>query len=154
MNYREVLGVSRDANANEIQAAFRKAAFEKHPDLNASPEAAEAFMRIREARDALLKEAAGHELARDDAAVKKATDAAVRATSTTIYATQQTTQSIIDDMYDGMSDQEIAYIQELDRLARQAPKRNLFGIKHKVPKEVSQHRKKLKTVDNRISGKY
>ena len=54
MNDREVLGVGRSADANEIQTAFRKAALEKQPDLNASPEAAEAFMRIKEARRKIL----------------------------------------------------------------------------------------------------
>jgi curved DNA-binding protein CbpA len=154
MNHREVLGVQPGASADEIQSAFRKAAFEKHPDLNASPEAAEAFRRIKEARDALMQEAGRHEAVRDDVTIQNATDAALRATATTIYSPQQTTQSIIDDLYSGMTDEEIAYIQELDRLARQKPVRKLFRRTPQETEEVRKHRRKLKTVDRRISGKY
>ena len=58
MNYNQVLGVTSNASSGEIQAAFRKAAMEVHPDHSNSPEAAQAFARIKEARDELIKRAA------------------------------------------------------------------------------------------------
>ena len=47
MNHNQILGVRADAPKEEIQAAFRKAALETHPDHSNSPEAAEAFARIK-----------------------------------------------------------------------------------------------------------
>ncbi len=52
-----------------------------------------------------------------------------------------------------MTPEEIAYIQELDRLAMHSPKRSLFGKPTERP-EVIRHRKRLRTINNRISGKY
>lgn len=154
MNYRDVLGVSATASTSEIQAAFRKAALENHPDISASPEAAEAFMRIKEARDALMREASEHSTHEYDAqAVQQATDAAVRASTNAAYAQPQA-QVAVDDMFEGMSDEEIAYIQELDHLARRKPKRGLFTRRVTESAEVKRHRKKLRTMDNRIAGKY
>ncbi|TCJ13649.1 hypothetical protein E0L93_14625 [Rubrobacter taiwanensis] len=51
VNYYEVLGVSRDASQDEIKAAYRRLAKDKHPD---SPGGSEAeFSRIQEAYEVL-----------------------------------------------------------------------------------------------------
>src|SRR5690606_15244969 len=49
-DYYEVLGVSRDADADEIKKAYRKLAFEYHPDRNGGSKEAEA--KFREATEA------------------------------------------------------------------------------------------------------
>ncbi|MEM3693080.1 MAG: molecular chaperone DnaJ [Candidatus Bathyarchaeia archaeon] len=48
-DYYEILGVSRNATKEEIKEAFRKLAFQYHPDRNKSPDAAEKFKEISEA---------------------------------------------------------------------------------------------------------
>ena len=53
-DYYEVLGVSRNANADEIKKAYRKAAIEFHPDKNpGDKEAEEKFKEAAEAYDVL-----------------------------------------------------------------------------------------------------
>jgi molecular chaperone DnaJ len=53
-DYYEVLGVSRNADAEELKKAFRRLALKYHPDRNAGdPEAAEKFKEITEAYDVL-----------------------------------------------------------------------------------------------------
>ncbi|MBN1192378.1 MAG: J domain-containing protein [Coriobacteriia bacterium] len=53
VDYYEVLGVSREASAEEIKKAFRKKARETHPDVNDGHEAEESFKRINEAYEVL-----------------------------------------------------------------------------------------------------
>ena len=48
-DYYEVLGISKDAQINEIKAQYRKLALKFHPDRNKSSEAAEHFKEISEA---------------------------------------------------------------------------------------------------------
>lgn len=48
-DYYDVLGVSRGATKEEIRDAFRKLAFQYHPDRNKSPDAEERFKEISEA---------------------------------------------------------------------------------------------------------
>ena len=52
-DYYEVLGVSRDADAEELQQAFRRLARVNHPDVNRDPAAEERFKEINEAYSAL-----------------------------------------------------------------------------------------------------
>lgn len=55
VDYYEVLGVENTASVKEIQAAFKRLARARHPDLNGgSPEAAQAFAQISNARDILI----------------------------------------------------------------------------------------------------
>lgn len=48
-DYYKLLGVAKDANADEIKKAFRKLAMQFHPDRNPTPEAEEKFKEINEA---------------------------------------------------------------------------------------------------------
>src|ERR1700704_21069 len=52
-DFYSVLGVSRDASADEIQRAYRKLARTYHPDVNKDPAAEERFKDISEAYDVL-----------------------------------------------------------------------------------------------------
>jgi curved DNA-binding protein len=52
-DFYSVLGVSRDASADEIQSAYRKLARTYHPDVNKDPGAEERFKQISEAYDVL-----------------------------------------------------------------------------------------------------
>lgn len=148
MNHNQLLSVSSNASSDEIQAAFRKAALEVHPDHSNSPEAAEAFMRIKEARDTLMKRARTTELARDNDSIQQSTAVAVKATSNAAFSTT----SVID-LYDGFTPEEIVRIQELDRLAAQKPKRSLFH-RARESAAVTRHRRKISTANKRIVGKY
>jgi curved DNA-binding protein len=52
-DFYEVLGVPRNASAEEIQRAYRKLARQFHPDVNKDPSAEERFKEISEAYDVL-----------------------------------------------------------------------------------------------------
>lgn len=52
-DYYEVLGVGRDASAEELQRAYRKLARQYHPDVNKDPGAEDRFKEITEAYDVL-----------------------------------------------------------------------------------------------------
>ena len=52
-NYYGVLGVSRDASEEEIKRAFRRLAFQCHPDHNSEPRAEEKFKELNEAYETL-----------------------------------------------------------------------------------------------------
>jgi curved DNA-binding protein len=52
-DFYSVLGVSRDASADDIQRAYRKLARTYHPDVNKDPAAEERFKQISEAYDVL-----------------------------------------------------------------------------------------------------
>jgi curved DNA-binding protein len=52
-DYYEVLGISRNASADEIQQAYRKLARRHHPDVNKNPGAEERFKEINEAYQVL-----------------------------------------------------------------------------------------------------
>jgi molecular chaperone DnaJ len=52
-DYYEVLGVSRDASSEEIKKAFRKLAFQYHPDRNRDDGATEKFKEVNEAYEVL-----------------------------------------------------------------------------------------------------
>ncbi len=57
MDYYSVLGVSKDADKDQIRVAYRRLAFQYHPDRNADdPEAAEKMKRINEAYAVLSDE--------------------------------------------------------------------------------------------------
>lgn len=52
-DYYSVLGVARDATEEEVKKAYRKLAFQYHPDLNKDPSAAERFKAINQAYEVL-----------------------------------------------------------------------------------------------------
>ena len=49
-----VLGVPRNASAEDIRRAYREAALRLHPDKNAGPEATELFLQVNRAYEILI----------------------------------------------------------------------------------------------------
>jgi len=52
-DFYDVLGVAKSASDHDIKEAYRRLAFEHHPDRNRSPEAEERFKEISEAHSVL-----------------------------------------------------------------------------------------------------
>jgi molecular chaperone DnaJ len=52
-DYYEVLGIDRNASANDIRKAYRKLTRKYHPDVNKEPDAEEKFKEIKEAYEVL-----------------------------------------------------------------------------------------------------
>ncbi len=52
-DYYKILGVSKDASAEEIRRAYRKLARQYHPDVNRGPEAERRFKEVNEANEVL-----------------------------------------------------------------------------------------------------
>jgi len=57
-DFYEVLGVSRDADEEEIKQAYRKKAAEYHPDVSDEPDAEEKFKQVKRAKEVLTDEEA------------------------------------------------------------------------------------------------
>ena len=55
-DYYEVLGVDRNASAEELKSSFRRLARQYHPDVNDAPDAEERFKEINEAYAVLSEE--------------------------------------------------------------------------------------------------
>ena len=52
-DYYEVLNVSRNASSEDIRKAYRRLAFQHHPDRNSEDDAAERFKEVKEAYEVL-----------------------------------------------------------------------------------------------------
>lgn len=57
LDYYAILGVPRNASAEDIRRAYREAALRLHPDKNAGPEATELFLQVNKAYEILIDSA-------------------------------------------------------------------------------------------------
>jgi len=55
-DFYDVLGVSQDADEDEIKRAYRKKASEYHPDVSDDPDAEEKFKKVKKAKEVLTDE--------------------------------------------------------------------------------------------------
>jgi molecular chaperone DnaJ len=55
-DFYDILGVSRDADADEIQEAYREKARQYHPDVSDDPDAEEKFKKAKKAKEVLTDE--------------------------------------------------------------------------------------------------
>lgn len=55
-DFYDVLGVSRDADEEEIKQAYRRKAAKNHPDVNDDPDAEERFKKLQKAKEVLTDE--------------------------------------------------------------------------------------------------
>lgn len=55
-DFYDILGVSRDADEDEIKAAYREKATEYHPDVSDDPDAEEKFKKLQTAKEVLTDE--------------------------------------------------------------------------------------------------
>lgn len=56
MDYYAVLGVTKNANDQEIKSSYRRLALQYHPDKNSSPEAKHKFQELTHAYSVLIDE--------------------------------------------------------------------------------------------------
>ncbi len=143
MKHSEILGVSQNASKTEIKKAFREAAKELHPDHSDSPEAAEAFARIKEAHDALIKDS---EAPRESVTASASSAHAAAATAQAAYTYQQSSRK--------MTGEELEHIQNLDEKIRYKRGRKSLFRKVKESAELRRHRDKIRTNEKRIRGEY
>ncbi len=57
--YYQILGINSKSTINEVKRAFRKKAFELHPDKNNSPHAGEQFILLTEAYEFVINHKTG-----------------------------------------------------------------------------------------------
>ena len=115
-DFYDVLGVGRDASADDIQSAYRKLARTYHPDVNKDPGAEDRFKEVSEAYDVLSDpelrrryDAFGHDFRQVPEGVDPQTWARAQAGSSTLRG---------EANQDGHDTAERGVVHERDRLRR------------------------------------